>query len=91
MAKTKTKTKSEPAKIGRPPRVRPQIPGVAAAMRRAEAKRGRADELRADADRIKSDAMCAAAADHSLADIAAVAGVSKARVHQIVRGADQRR
>ena len=33
--------------------------------------------------------MRAAIAEHSLADVAAVAGISKARVHQIVRAADR--
>jgi AcrR family transcriptional regulator len=73
------------ARIGRPPKTRPAIPSVAAAVRQAERKREKADTLRAQADELIADAMRKAAAEHSLADIAAVAGVSKARVHQIVR------
>lgn len=84
-------TKETPARIGRPPKVRPaRIPAVTSAIRQAETKRAKAHKLRTDADRLVADAMRAAIAEHSLADVAAVAGISKARVHQIVRAADRR-
>lgn len=75
---------AKPAKIGRPAAVRAEIPAVSDAMRRVRELRAESDRLRHEAAELEREAMREAWASHSLGDIAATAGVTRARVHQIV-------
>ena len=72
-------------RVGRPRAVRPELPDVAAAMREVRRLRAERDRLHAEAAAIEYEALKLAWATHSLADIAEAAGITRARVHQIVK------
>ena len=74
------------SKRGPRPKVRPEIAEISAAMQHAAALRAQADQLQAEADEHVRAAMAKARESHSFGDIAAAAGLTRARVHQIVRG-----
>jgi DNA-directed RNA polymerase sigma subunit (sigma70/sigma32) len=60
-------------------------------MQRAAALRAQADQLVAEADELVRKAMVKASKPHTLGDIAHVSGLSRSRVHQIVKGRSDRR
>jgi hypothetical protein len=70
---------------GRPAAIRAELPDVAAAMRDVRRLRDEADRLRDEAAELEYRALKQAWSTHSLADIAATAGVTRARIHQIVK------
>jgi len=77
-------------RIGRPPKTRPTaIPAVTDALNRADQLRVQAAGLRAEADALVAGAIRDALKDHSLADIAAVTGKTKARIHQLATTRNQ--
>jgi hypothetical protein len=72
------------APIGRPPKNRPELADVAAAMRDVRRLRDRADALRLEAAELEYRALKQVWSTYSLAD-AATAGVTTGRVQQIVK------